>query len=81
MAEKIKENQFDEQGVNPFNAPIPGESLTAAPDMPKAWEQPSQYTDQSKAMEAVYGKFSTGSKTTVMAKGCKLGRKNRTIIT
>ena len=54
MAEKIKENQFDEQGVNPFNAPIPGESLTAAPDMPKAWEQPSQYTDQSKAMEAVY---------------------------
>ena len=54
MAEKIKENQFDEQGVNPFNAPIPGESLTTAPDMPKAWEQPSQYTDQSKAMEAVY---------------------------
>jgi len=54
MAEKIKQNQFDEQGVNPFNAPIPGESLTAAPDMPKAWEQPSQYTDQSKAMEAVY---------------------------
>jgi len=54
MADKIKQNQFDEQGVNPFNAPIPGESLTAAPDMPKAWEQPSQYTDQSKAMEAVY---------------------------
>ena len=54
MAEKIKQNQFDEQGVNPFNAPIPGESLTTAPDMPKAWEQPAQYTDQSKAMEAVY---------------------------
>jgi len=54
MAEKIKQNQFDEQGVNPFNAPIPGESLTTSPDMQKAWEQPSQYTDQSKAMEAVY---------------------------
>ena len=54
MAEKIKENQFDEQGVNPFNAPIPGESLTTAPDMPKAWEQPAQYVDQNKAMEAVY---------------------------
>ena len=54
MAEKIKQNQFDEQGVNPFNAPIPGESLTTAPDMPKAWEQPAQYVDQNKAMEAVY---------------------------
>ena len=54
MAKKIKENQFDEQGVNPFNAPIPGESLTTAPDMPKAWEQPAQYVDQNKAMEAVY---------------------------
>lgn len=54
MAEKIKQNQFDEQGVNPFNAPIPGESLTTAPDMPKAWEQPPRYTQQDKAMEAVY---------------------------
>ena len=38
-------------------------------------------TGSGKAMEAVYGKFSKGSKTTVMAKGCKLGRKKRTIIT
>ena len=54
MAEKLKENQFDEVGVNPFNAPIPGESLTTAPDMPKAWERPPQYTSQDKAMEAIY---------------------------
>jgi hypothetical protein len=54
MAEKIKENQFDEVGVNPFNAPIPGESLTTSPDMPKAWEQPPQYVNQDKAMEAIY---------------------------
>ena len=54
MAEKLKENQFDEVGVNPFNAPIPGESLTTAPDMPKAWERPPQYTTQDKAMEAIY---------------------------
>tara|TARA_R110000751_G_scaffold132128_1_gene234550 strand:+ start:79 stop:657 length:579 start_codon:yes stop_codon:yes gene_type:complete len=54
MTEKIKQNQFDEVGVNPFNAPIPGESLTTAADMPKAWEQPPQYVDQDKAMEAVY---------------------------
>lgn len=40
-------------------------------------------TGDGKAMEAVakYSKFSKGSKTTVMAKGCKLGRKKRTIIT
>jgi hypothetical protein len=54
MAEKIKQNQFDEVGVNPFNAPIPGESLTASPDTPRAWERPPQYTEQDEAMMAVY---------------------------
>ena len=54
MAEKIKENQFDEVGVNPFNAPIPGESLTTSPDTPRAWERPPRYTDQEEAMMAVY---------------------------
>ena len=54
MAEKIQKNQFDEVGVNPFNAPIPGESLTASPDTPKAWERPPQYTEQDEAMKAVY---------------------------
>ena len=54
MAEKLKENQFDDVGVNPFNAPIPGESLTSPSDMPKAWERPSQYTDQDEAMEEIY---------------------------
>jgi len=54
MAEKIQKNQFDEVGVNPFNAPIPGESLTASPDTPKAWEQPPRYTEQDEAMMAVY---------------------------
>ena len=54
MAERLKENQIDETGVNPFNAPIPGESLTASPDTPKAWERPPQYTDEEDAMRAVY---------------------------
>ncbi len=54
MAEKIQENQFDEVGVNPFNAPIPGESLTSSPENPKAWERPPEYTDQDEAMMAVY---------------------------
>jgi len=54
MAERLKQNQFDEVGVNPFNAPIPGESLTASPDTPKAWERPPEYTDEEDAMRAVY---------------------------
>jgi hypothetical protein len=54
MAEKLQQNQFDEVGVNPFNAPIPGESLTASPENAKAWETPPEYTDQDEAMMAVY---------------------------
>ena len=54
MAEKLKENQFDKVGVNPFNAPIPGESLTSPSDMPKAWERPPQYSEQDEAMEEIY---------------------------
>ena len=54
MAERLKENQFDETGVNPFNAPVPGESLTSSPDTPTAWERPPQYTDEEDAMRAVY---------------------------
>ena len=54
MAERIRENQFDEVGVNPFNAPVPGESLTTSPDTPTAWERPPRYTDQEEAMMAVY---------------------------
>ena len=36
MAEKLNDNQFDKVGVNPFNAPIPGESLTVSSDMPNS---------------------------------------------
>ena len=54
MAEKLEKNQFDEVGVNPFNAPVPGESLTSPSDMPKAWERPPQYSEQDEAMEEIY---------------------------
>ena len=54
MVDKVKENQFDKVGVNPFNAPIPGESLTTSPDMKKAWERPPQYTNDEDALEALY---------------------------
>jgi len=54
MAEKLRENQFDKEGVNPFNAPIPGESLTSSPATKTPWEEPSRYTKQDDAMEAIY---------------------------
>ena len=52
MAEKVKENQFDKVEVNPFNAPIPGESLTVSPDSTHSWERPPQYVNEDRAMEA-----------------------------
>ena len=54
MAEKLKENSFEEKGVNPFNAPTPGESLTSSPDMQKGWERPPEFTEVSDAMESLY---------------------------
>ena len=51
---RLEKNSFDEMGVNPFNAPIPGESLTASPENPKAWERPPEYTDEDEAMKALY---------------------------
>ena len=56
MAEedRLKENQFDKVGVNPFNAPIPGESLTSSPEMQKSWERPPQFTDADDCMEEIY---------------------------
>lgn len=54
MAEKINTTQFEEANINPFSSPTPGESLTSAPDMPKQWESPPQYTEEDEAMEAVY---------------------------
>jgi|TARA_R110000851_G_scaffold4384_2_gene17877 hypothetical protein len=59
MAEKLKQNQFDEQGVNPFNSPIPGESLTTSPDMQKNWERPPRYTDPDDCIENIYLEFTS----------------------
>jgi len=55
MAEKLKQNQFEKANApNPFAAPIPGESLTSSPEMPKSWERPPQFTDPDDCMEEIY---------------------------
>ena len=55
MEEKLNQTQFEKaKAPNPFNAPIPGESLTSSPDMQKSWESPPQYTDADDCMEEIY---------------------------
>jgi hypothetical protein len=54
MAEKVIPSEYEEAGLNPFNAPIPGESLTSSPENPKSWERPPKFTEEDEAMMAVY---------------------------
>jgi len=51
---RLEKNSIEEAGVNPFNAPIPGESLTTSPDNPKAWERPPEFADDDEAMQEIY---------------------------
>ena len=51
---RLEKNSIEEAGINPFNAPIPGESLTSSPDNPKAWERPPEFADDDEAMQEIY---------------------------
>ena len=52
--DKTKPNQFEEAGMNPFNAPIPGESLTQDPNQKFPWEQPPEINDVDSAIKEVF---------------------------
>lgn len=52
--DKAKLNKFEETGRNPFNAPIPGESLTQNPDQKFPWEQAPEITDVDTAIKEVF---------------------------
>ena len=54
MAEPIDKKLIAREPIGGFDAPIPGESLTASPDNAKTWERPPQYTNEDKAMEGLY---------------------------
>ena len=56
MAEldKTQPNQFEKEGMNPFNAPIPGESLTRDPEQKFPWEQNPQITDVDTAIKEIF---------------------------
>jgi len=54
MAEQLDKTLLESETPTSFNAPIPGESLTASPNTPNTWERPPLYTDENKAMQELY---------------------------
>ena len=56
MAEfdKTQPNKFEKEGMNPFNAPIPGESLTRDPEQRFPWVQSPQITDVDTAIKEIF---------------------------
>ncbi len=45
---------YESSGVDLFEAPIPGASLTSDPENPRAWETPPEYTTQEKALKNIF---------------------------
>lgn len=41
-------------GMDPFDTPTPGESLTSNPENPQPYEQAPQFTDQQKAVDDLF---------------------------
>ena len=56
MAEfdKTQPNELEKRGVNPFNNPTPGESLTRDPEQKFPWEQPPQFTDVEPVIKELF---------------------------
>ena len=45
---------YEASGIDPFESPIPGASLTSNPENPRAWETPPEYTTQEKALKNIF---------------------------
>ena len=52
--DKTQPNDFERAGVNPFNAPVPGESLTQSPEQKYPWEQHAKHTEIQPVMEELF---------------------------
>ena len=53
----IQQNQareVEQEGINPFNNPTPGESLTKNPDERFQWEQQPIFTDVDEAIKDIF---------------------------
>ena len=54
MLDKTQPNKFEQAGMNPFNSPVPGESLTQDPNQKFPWEQPSEINDVDSAIKEIF---------------------------
>ena len=55
MLEEIQVTDNLEQiGVDPFDAPIPGEALTSNPEAPKRWEMPPEFSTEKDAIQHIF---------------------------
>lgn len=52
--------QFEKNGTDFFDAPIPGESLTSDPNTPKPWERPPEFTEVNPAMQELFMLLTAG---------------------
>jgi hypothetical protein len=48
------EEMYDNIGMDPFDSPVPGESLTNNPDQRYPWERPPKYTDINEALQDTF---------------------------
>jgi hypothetical protein len=48
------QDTYEANGIDPFDAPIPGESLTSDPNTPRAWERPPEFTDVNEALKDIF---------------------------
>jgi hypothetical protein len=46
--------EIDETGIDPFDAPIPGESLTGDPQDRKPWEKPPEFVEVEPAIQQLF---------------------------
>jgi hypothetical protein len=53
--EKMNQKEiYGDVGIDPFDAPIPGESLTSDPEDQKPWEKPPEFTDINVALQDTF---------------------------
>ena len=45
---------LEQIGVDPFDAPIPGESMTSNPEAPNKWETPPDFTTEKDAVQHIF---------------------------
>ena len=47
-------DSYEKAGVDPFDAPTPGASLTNDPQNPYPWETPPDFTNQESALKNIF---------------------------